>query len=152
MVNIAEIVSGRKMIGVGEGAHHLSEIADAIEQLDKERDTLIALHQQIKQRVSSTVDTDFESYEQRLMIHNILEAPGSKFNFKEFARELNLGAEASERLIDEVRARMVRQMAERSGQFIAAPQNIELPWWAALGIDPAAEQQGQQLIYSQSSS
>ena len=78
MVKVAEVVSGRKMIGVGEGAHHLSTISDAIEKLDRERDALIALHQQIKQRVSSTVDNDFESYEQRLMIHNILESPGSK--------------------------------------------------------------------------
>ena len=140
MVKVAEVVSGRKMIGVGEGAHHLSMISDAIEKLDRERDALIALHQQIKQRVSSTVDNDFESYEQRLIIHNILESPGSKFNFKEFARELKLGAEASEKLMDEVRVRMIRQFAERSGQFIAAPQSIELPWWAALGIDPTAEQ------------
>ena len=140
MVKVAEVVSGRKMIGVGEGAHHLSTISEAIERLDRERDALIALHQQIKQRVSSTVDNDFESYEQRLMIHNILESPGSKFNFKEFARELKLGAEASEKLMDEVRVRMIRQFAERSGQFISAPQSIELPWWAALGIDPTAEQ------------
>ena len=140
MVNIAEVVSGRKMIGVGEGAHHLSAISEAIERLDRERDALISLHQQIKQRVSTTVDTDFESYEQRLMVHNILESPGSKFNFKEFARELKLGAEASEKLMDEVRARMVRQLAERSGQFIAGPQSIELPWWAALGIDPTENQ------------
>tara|TARA_B100000700_G_scaffold112824_1_gene126867 strand:+ start:1247 stop:2008 length:762 start_codon:yes stop_codon:yes gene_type:complete len=140
MINVAEIVSGRKMIGVSEGAHHLSAISEEIERLDRERDALIALHQQIKQRVSTTVDTDFESYEQRLMVHNILEAPSSKFNFKEFARELKLGAEASERLMDEVRTRMVRQMAERGGQFIAAPQSVELPWWAALGIDPTENQ------------
>ena len=79
----------------------------------------------------------FRLHVQRLMVHNILESPRSNFNFKEFARELQLGAEASERLIDEVRTRVVRQMAERSGQFIAAPQTIELPWWAALGIDPS---------------
>ena len=140
VVKVAEMVSGRKKIGVGEGAHHLSAISDAIERLDSERDALIALHQQIKQRVSTTVDTDFESYEQRLMVHNILEAPRSNFNFKEFARELQLGAEESERLMDEVRSRVVRQLAERSGQFIAASQTIELPWWAALGIDPTENQ------------
>jgi predicted transcriptional regulator len=135
-VKVAELVSGRKKIGVGEGAHHLSSISEAIERLDAERDALIALHQQIKQRVSTTVDSDFESYEQRLMVHNILEDPRSNFNFKEFARELQLGVEASERLMDEVRTRVVRQIAERSGQFISAPKTIELPWWAALGINP----------------
>ena len=134
VVGIAEEVSGRKKISVGEGAHHLSAISNAIETLDRERDALISLHQQIKQRVSTTVDSDFESYEQRLMVHNILESPGSNFNFKEFARELKLGSEASERLMDEVRTRVIRQMAERTNQFIAAPQSIELPWWAALGI------------------
>ena len=74
------------------------------------------------------------------MVHNILEAPRSNFNFKEFTRELQLGAEASERLMDEVRTRVVRQLAERSCQFISASQTIELPWWAALGIDPTEKQ------------
>ena len=133
---IAEMVSGRKRISVGEGAYHLSKISESIEKLDRERDALVSLHQQIKQRVSTTVDSDFETYEQRLMIHNILEAPSSKFNFKSFASELNLGAEASEKLLDELRVRMVRHMAERSGQFISASQTTELPWWASLGIDP----------------
>ena len=132
---IAEMVSGRKRISVGEGAFHLSKITESIEKLDRERDALVSLHQQIKQRVSTTVDSDFESYEQRLMIHNILEAPGAKFNFKSFASELNLGAEATEKLIEDLRVRMVRHMAERSGQFISASQTTELPWWAALGID-----------------
>ena len=134
-IAIAEVVSGRKRISVGEGAHHLSSITQAIEKLDRERDALISLHQQIKHRVSTSVDSDFESYEQRLMVHNILEAPSSKFNFKEFARELQLGSEASEKLMEEVRSRVVRQMAERTNQFISAPQTMELPWWATLGID-----------------
>lgn len=135
-VRIAEHVSGRKMIGVGEGALHLSTIQEALGKLDRERDALIALHQQIKQRVSPTVDADFDSYEQRLMIHNILEKPGSRFDFKSFAKELQLGVDASERLMEEVRMRMQRQIAERSGAFIAGGQSLELPWWAALGIDP----------------
>ena len=40
MVSIAEVVSGRKMIGVGEGAHPLSAISEEIERLDRERDAL----------------------------------------------------------------------------------------------------------------
>ncbi len=132
---VAEMVSGRKRISVGEGAYHLSKISESIEKLDKERDALISLHQQIKQRVSTTVDSDFDTYEQRLVIHNILESPASNFNFKSFASELNLGAEASEKLLDDLRVRMVRHMAERSGQFISASQTTELPWWASLGID-----------------
>ena len=111
-------------------------IANQIEQLDSERDALIALHQQVKQRISVTVDSDFESYEQRLVIHNILESPSSKFDFKSFAKELQLGADATEKLMEEVRVRMIRQLAERSGNLIAAPQAAELPWWAALGINP----------------
>ena len=134
VTNIAEVVSGRKRISIGEGAYHLSKIADSIEKLDRERDALISLHQQIKQRVSTTVDSDFDAYEHRLMIHNILEAPAANFNFKRFASELNLGAEASEKLIDDLRVRMARHMAERSGQFISASQTTELPWWASLGI------------------
>ena len=45
MVNIAEVVSGRKMIGVGEGAHHLSAISEEIERLDRERDGITSTNQ-----------------------------------------------------------------------------------------------------------
>ena len=48
IVQVAEMVSGRKKIGVGEGAHHLSMISETIERLDAERDALIALHQPSK--------------------------------------------------------------------------------------------------------
>ena len=136
IAHVAESVSGRKMIGVGEGMQHLSQITNEIEKLDTERDILIALHQQIKQRISATVDSDFESYEQRHVIHNMLEAPTTPFDFNALAKELQLGAVASEKLMDEVRSRVVRQLAERTGQFVAAPQAAELPWWAALGIQP----------------
>ncbi|HIF45726.1 MAG TPA: ArsR family transcriptional regulator [Candidatus Poseidoniales archaeon] len=132
-VSVAEHVSGRKKISVGEGAYHLAKIATDLEKLDEQRDALIALHQQVKQRISATVDTDFDSYEQRLVIHNILESPRSEFDFKSFARELQLGAEATEKLMDEVRVRVVRQLADRSNNLIAAPQAAELPWWASLG-------------------
>ena len=132
-ISVAQQVSGRKKISVGEGAYHLAKIATDLEKLDEQRDALIALHQQVKQRISATVDTDFDSYEQRLVIHNILEAPRSEFDFKSFARELQLGAEATEKLMDEVRVRVVRQLADRSNNLIAAPQAAELPWWASLG-------------------
>ena len=132
-VSVAEHVSGRKKISVGEGAYHLAKIANDLEQLDEQRDALIALHQQVKQRISATVDADFDSYEQRLVIHNILESPRSEFDFKSFARELKLGSEATEKLMDEVRVRVIRQLADRSNTLIAAPQAAELPWWASLG-------------------
>jgi|TARA_B110000881_G_C18580711_1_gene521511 predicted transcriptional regulator len=132
-VSVAEHVSGRKKISVGEGAYHLAKIANDLEQLDEQRDALIALHQQVKQRISATVDADFDSYEQRLVIHNILESPRSEFDFKSFARELKLGSEATEKLMDEVRVRVIRQLADRSNSLIAAPQAAELPWWASLG-------------------
>ena len=72
---IAEMVSGRKKISVTEGVIHLEQLNDELEQLDRQRDALIALHQQIRGRVSAAVDTDFEDYSQRTMVHALIETP-----------------------------------------------------------------------------
>ena len=87
---IAEVISGRKKISVTEGVVHLEQLNKHLEQLDRQRDALIALHQQIRGRVSAAVDTDFEDYSQRTVVHTLIETPRIKPDLGLMAKELNL--------------------------------------------------------------
>lgn len=130
---VAESISGRKRIPFGEAVGLLGELSQALDKLDSQRDALISLHQHIKRCASKAIDSDFEHYEQRHLVHNMLENPRSEIDLGSLAKELQMGSSQAEALMDEVRGRLMRTIAERSGHTIAAPRDAKLPWWAAIG-------------------
>ena len=94
-----------------------------------QRDALISLHQHIRNRISQGVDSDFEQYEERAMIHSIIEAPEKRLDLNLLSRELQLGQRQVSELLEEVKAKLQRQISHRAGHVIAAPENSELYWW-----------------------
>jgi len=128
-MSVAELVSGRKKIAVSEGVSHLSHLNETLEQLDQQRDAVIALHQHIRNRISAAVDSDFDRYEQRAMIHTIIEAPQQRLDIKSLSKELQLGQAQMNDLLEEVQLRLERQISDRAGHIIATPNNSELRWW-----------------------
>ena len=126
---IAERVSGRKKISVTEGVVHLEQLNEQLEQLDRQRDALIALHQQIRGRVSAAVDTDFEDYSQRTMVHALIEAPRIKPDLGLMAKELNLSENDISAVMSRVRELVDRQHSDRSGEVVAIDDNPGLRWW-----------------------
>jgi predicted transcriptional regulator len=127
--SVAEMVSGRKRISVSEGVGHLAELNQVIERLDSERDALISLHQHIRNRISQGVDHDFEQYEERAMIHSIIEAPEKRLDLNLLSKELQLGQRQVSELLEEVRAKLQRQISQKAGHVIATPENSNLYWW-----------------------
>ena len=127
--SIAEVVSGRKKISVTEGVVHLEQLNEQLEQLDRQRDALIALHQQIRGRVSAAVDTDFEDYSQRTMVHALIETPRIKPDLGLMARELNLSQSDISAVMSRVRELVERQRSDRSGEVVAIDDNPGLRWW-----------------------
>ena len=128
-LTVVEMVSGRKKIAVGEGVGHLSHLNEIIEQLDQQRDAVIALHQHIRNRISAAVDSDFDKYEQRAMIHTIIEAPQQRLDLTRLSKELQLGQTQMNALLEEVQQRLERQISDRAGHIIATHNNRELRWW-----------------------
>jgi predicted transcriptional regulator len=126
---IVELVSGRKKIAVSEGVSHLSHLNEILEQIDQQRDAVIALHQHIRNRISAAVDSDFDKYEQRAMIHTIIEAPQQRLDLTSLSKELQLGQAQMNALLEEVQLRLERQISDRAGHIIATPNNSELRWW-----------------------
>ncbi len=127
--SVAEVVSGRRKISVSEGVGHLTELNQVIEQLDSERDALISLHQHIRNRISQGVDNDFEQYEERVMIHSIIESPEKRLDLNLLSKELQLGQQQVSELLEEVRAKLQKQISHKAGHVIAAPENSNLYWW-----------------------
>ena len=72
---------------------------------------------------------DFEMYEQRAMVHSIIEAPTKRVDFTALSKELQLGQKQLNELMDEVSTRLERQISEKAGHIIAGTQNSSLHWW-----------------------
>ncbi|MFB1005081.1 MAG: helix-turn-helix domain-containing protein [Candidatus Poseidoniaceae archaeon] len=126
---VVNTISGRKKISVGEGIAHIQQIGEVLENLDRQRDALIALHQHIRNRVSAGVDSDFDDYEQRSMVHNLIEAPQTRIDLAALSQEFQLGKTQMSSLLEEVQMRLERQLSERAGHIVAAPTNTNLRYW-----------------------
>jgi hypothetical protein len=63
------------------------------------------------------------------MVHSLIETPERKLNLSDLRRELQLGQTEMATLLDEVRNRLERQLADRAGQVVAVPNNSNLRFW-----------------------
>ena len=52
--------------------------------------------------------------------------------FYELSKELQIGASDVEKVLDEVRDRLLRTLGEQNRNIIAGPQDTDLPWWMVL--------------------
>lgn len=129
---IAEALSGRKKIGIDEAILLLSNLEDALDNLDDQRDAIIALHQHVKNKASSTIESDFAHYEERQLVHSVFNNPREELNIEQLAFELQMPQNNARELADIFYEKLTRSMAKRSGNIIAAPKNTSLPWWATL--------------------
>lgn len=130
---IAEHLSGRRKIAVAEGLAHMRSLATILEELDAQRDALISLHQHIRQRVSSAVEADFDSYEERSIIQNMVEANGERIDLNALVQRELMGNPNPGDVIQTIRSQLEKQIARRSGQVIAAPFDTELRWYLGPG-------------------
>ena len=128
-LQVAETVSGRKRISVSEGVSHLNELNKTIEQIDAQRDALISLHQHIRNRISQGVGSDYDNYEQRAMIHSIIESPTKRLDLNLLSKELQLGQKQVSELLDEIRGKLQREISTKAGHIIVTPENSNLYWW-----------------------
>ena len=130
---IAESLGGRRKISVAEGLAHMRSLAATLEALDAQRDALISLHQHIRQRVSSGVEADFDSYDERSIIQRMVEANGERIDLNALVQKEFMGTANPAELIRTLRAQLEKQIAQRSGQVIAAPLDTELRWYLGPG-------------------
>ena len=127
--NVVKTISGRKKISVGEGIAHIQQVTEVLEELDRKRDALISLHQHIRSRVSAGVDSDFDHYEQRSVVHTLIDAPTSRLDLGALANEFHLDRPQLNTLVDEVKRRLEQQLSERAGHIVASSPDRDLRYW-----------------------
>ena len=57
------------------------------------------------------------------------DTPERKLDLTELRRELQLGQNEMASLLDEVRNRLEKQLSDRAGHIVAAPNNSKLRFW-----------------------
>ena len=102
---------------------------EVLEELDRKRDALISLHQHIRSRVSAAVESDFDHYEQRSVVHNLLDAPRTRFDLNAMAQEFQLGKAEMDTLLKVVKQRLERQLGERAGHIVASTSDRDFRYW-----------------------
>lgn len=127
--NVVNTISGRKKISVGEGIAHIQQVTEVLEDLDRKRDALISLHQHIRSRVSAGVDSDFDHYAQRSVVHSLIDSPTRRLDLAALAREFQLPKPQLDSLVDEVKRRLERQLADRAGHIVASTSDRDLRYW-----------------------
>ena len=99
--------------------------------MDRERDAIIALHQQVMHRVSPSVDEGFETYEERQLAHAMLNHPRRPLDLDLFSQGLRIQSMDAEVMMDGLRERLLRDFASSTGSLVAAREGTPLPWWLA---------------------
>jgi ArsR family transcriptional regulator len=127
----AERIGSRRRLPMSEAMEILSGLDGELERIDKERDTMVALHQQVMSRVSHSIDDDLESYEERRLAREMLEDPRRPIDLDQFSRGLQLHSGQAEQMLGLLRARLLREIGGREGVLISAEETTPLPWWLA---------------------
>ena len=121
----------RRKIDLGEAMDVLGELDLALEKIDTQRDAVIAMHQQVKKKVSSSVSEHSDSYEERRLAHAIMNQPRRPLDLDLFSHGLRIQSMDAEEMMDNLRERLLRDFAASKGNFVAAKKGTPLPWWLA---------------------
>ncbi len=128
-INIANRISGKRSVSISEGAGYISHIQGMLDNIDAERDSLVALHQHVLKRVSKTVDGEFETYNERSIVHTILENPSRPLDLDRVARDLMIHSNQRDMkiVIEGIRGHLAN--TNNGDVFLPADANTPLPWW-----------------------
>jgi ArsR family transcriptional regulator len=128
---VIDKIGTRRRLPLVEAMGMLSEMDRALERIDEQRDAIIALHQQVMQKVAPTIDDSSETYEERQLAHAMLNHPRRPLDLDLFSQGLRIQSMQAEVMMDGLRERLLRDFASTTGSVIAAREGTPLPWWLA---------------------
>ena len=124
-------ISSRKSLPIVDAMGILSELDAALESVDKQRDSIIALHQQVMHKVAPSLERGFESYEERQLAHAMMRNPRRPLDLDAFSQGMRIQSVHAEKMMDTLREKLMRDFATNSGSFVSGRESIPLPWWMA---------------------
>jgi ArsR family transcriptional regulator len=128
---VVKIMGTRRKLDLVEAIDVLGELDIVLEKIDNQRDAIIAMHQQVKKKVSSSVSEHSNSYEERRLAHAIMNQPRRPLDLDLFSHGLRIQSMDAEEMMENLRERLLRDFASSKGDFIAATKGTPLPWWLA---------------------
>lgn len=129
--SVIDELGTRRRLPLVDAMSMLSEMDKALERIDEQRDAVIALHQQVMQKVAPSIDESSETYEERQLAHAMLNHPRRPLDLDLFSQGLRIQSMQAEAMMDGLRERLLRDFASSSGSIIAAREGTPLPWWLA---------------------
>ena len=108
----------------------LMRIDEEIEALGKRRDALLSARQHIRTKAHSTVD-ELHEYEERNLIHHVLDEPGVSLDPNVVSNMLSVNASEIESVLDAIQSRIMVDLSLKSDAVLAGRPSTNLPWWMA---------------------
>ena len=128
---VVDRLGTRRKIPMGEAMGMLSELDMALERIDERRDAIIALHQQVMRKVSPSISEDSDTYEERQLVHAMMNEPRRPLDLDAFSHGLQIRSDDAEKMMGEIRERLLRELGAGQGSLVAAKEGTPLPWWLA---------------------
>ena len=129
--SVVDRLGTRRKLPMVEAIGILAELDSALERIDEHRDAVIALHQQVKRKVSPSISEHSESYEERQLAHAIMNQPRRPLDLDIFSQGLRIQSMRAEEMMESLRERLMRDFAASQGSLVAAREGTPLPWWLA---------------------
>ena len=109
----------------------LSELDAALENVDRQRDSIIALHQQVMHKVSPSVDESFSHTREGSSRTASMRHPRRPLDLDAFSQGMRIQSMHAEKMMDTLRERLMRDFSTSSGAFVSGRDSMPLPWWMA---------------------
>jgi ArsR family transcriptional regulator len=124
-------IGTRRKLEIAEAIGVLEELDTVLERIDEQRDAIIALHQQVKKKVASSVSDHSDLYEERQLAHAIMNQPRRPLDLDLFSQGMRIQSMDAEEMMENLRERLLRDLGANKGNFVAAKKGTPLPWWLA---------------------
>ena len=119
----------RRTIPLSEAMSVLTELQTRLEQIDEQRDALVALHQQVMMKVAPSIDELTDNYEERQLAHAMFDQPRRPVDLDLFSQSIRIQSSQAEKIMAGLRDRLIRDLAKGKGNVIAGGEGSPLPWW-----------------------
>ena len=114
---------------MSEAMNILSDLDLALEKIDRQRDAIIALHQQVMSKASEGVSENSESYEERIMAREMMTQPRRPLDLDIFSQNIRIQPKAAQEIMENIQDRLMQDFVTNGKNFVSADKNTPLPWW-----------------------
>jgi predicted transcriptional regulator len=127
--SVIDRLGTRRDLSMSEAMNILSDLDLSLEKIDRQRDAIIALHQQIMLKTSKQVTDNAESYEERIMAREMMTQPRRPLDLDIFSQNLRIQESHAEDIMENIRGRLMRDFVINNDNFVSVDKDTPLPWW-----------------------